>query len=297
MAKTMVQITLLLPHVSISRYGDMMTDVRSSVEKHKGEITLVQMTGPISDGTTGERNGESSQSSDDGGSGRELGRSERSRAARDAFDSPDAGSGSGSGEPAADAPRRRGRPSNAERAERAAQAGASAGERSSGERAAPAGRGEGAQRNEPERTREGSDTRSRQGEGRSGSSERGRDDQRGNREAARIEPADDWGDSPEDWADEITGDEGEDFHAKTPGDDWPDHLMPEGEIDKTVLSTLLGDHYKATGGKDRSLTFEVMENAVGTRQLGMVNEADYDRLARALLKDTARYRHGIKKPK
>lgn len=291
MSRTKMRIGFWLPTISVARVNDCLSELTPILEKHRASGILATIKGPYED-----QERENGKASDQGnaGSGR-LERAEpgdeRSRAARDAFAEPAA--------PAAEPPKRgRGRPRKSDTADAgsSASSGPPAEGRQRADSAASPDRREGSQRNEPERAREGSDTRSRQGEGRSGGAERGRDDQRGNREAPRVEPADEWGDSPADWAEEITGEEGEEFHAKTPGDDWPDHLMPAEPIDKATLGALCGDHYKATGGKDKGLTFALLERITGTRQLNQVAEKDYDILAQALLKDTARYQHGVKKP-
>ncbi len=84
--------------------------------------------------------------------------------------------------------------------------------------------------------------------------------------------------------------------VRIPGDEWPDYLTPE-TIDKTVLNTLLGDHFRATGGKDKALTTEIMEATTGLRSISHIEEENYRKLAKALIKDAARYTYGIKKPK
>lgn len=292
MAMTKMRIGFWLPTISVARVNDCLSELTPILQKHRASGILASIKGPYEDDQERANAPEERTQAGDG-SGR-LERAEpgeRSRAARDAFAEPDAPAA-----PAEPVKRGRGRPRKSDADGSPASSGAPAEGRQRASDAPSPDRREGAQRNEPERAREGSDTRSRQGEGRSGGAERGRDDQRGNREAPRVEPADEWGDSPEDWAEEITGEEGEDFHAKTPGDNWPDHLMPAEPIDKATLGALCGDHYKATGGKDKGLTFALLERITGTRQLNQVAEKDYDILAQALLKDTARYQHGVKKP-
>lgn len=81
------------------------------------------------------------------------------------------------------------------------------------------------------------------------------------------------------------------------GNAWPDDLMPEGEITKETLSELLAAHFNSTGGKDREPTFALMQETVGERSIKNVDPKNYDKLARALLKDIAKYTYGIKKPK
>lgn len=78
---------------------------------------------------------------------------------------------------------------------------------------------------------------------------------------------------------------------------WPDDLMPEGEITKEVLAELLAAHFNASGGKDREPTFALMAEITGERSVKNVKPADYVKLAKALLKDVAKYRYGIKAAK
>lgn len=281
MPKTAITVHFLLPTTAIMRVQDCLAEIVKAVENHKGNTPVVTIHGPIADDFTEKKNG---QGSSEDSRNTDLGRRDERERERDVASDGNADDGGDDGKPK----RGRGRPRKEE--------GPSSGKPD--EREPPARDSEGDRRNEPVGTRKGSGKADREGTGRDGGSERSRDDQRGNHEASRVKTDDDWTDesTDSDWADEITEEEGEDYHAKTPGDNWPNHLTPK-EIDKTVLSTILGDHYKATGGKDRGPTFELMESVTGHRQLGHVDEADYRKLAKALLKDIARYKHGVKRPK
>ena len=91
--------------------------------------------------------------------------------------------------------------------------------------------------------------------------------------------------------------EGEEWWAKTPDSDgWPASLMPEGPINRGVLSTIMSDHFRANGGKSRQATFDILTHVTDAPNLNEVHADDFDKLARALLRDTAKLRHGVKKP-
>jgi hypothetical protein len=72
--------------------------------------------------------------------------------------------------------------------------------------------------------------------------------------------------------------------------------MPAGPIDRKALAAMLSEHFRAAGGKSKTPTYDLLHEVAGTDDLAKVKTADYDKLARALLRDTAKYRHGVKKP-
>jgi hypothetical protein len=59
---------------------------------------------------------------------------------------------------------------------------------------------------------------------------------------------------------------------------------------------MMSEHFRATGGKQKGPTFQHLRDVSNVDVLAAVPEEDFDTLARRLLKDTARYRYGIKKP-
>lgn len=158
----------------------------------------------------------------------------------------------------------------------------------------------------PERTRKGAGEGAGEGEGRGGSTRGRGDDQRGNRQAARISSGEDRGEAQDEWEeagdekdvgelwDEAEDEPAELIAARSKGE-WPDSLTPK-EIDKTVIQSLLGEHFKSHGGKKKELTFDIMMEVTGARALGEVDPSDYEALAKALLKDAAKYNYGLKKP-
>lgn len=165
--------------------------------------------------------------------------------------------------------------------------------------------------NEPERASEDDEESGGKGAGRRRSSGGSAGSRRGTGKPVRVEqPADEddeeWGDdedgeeedADEDGEDVYTDEEmtanGEEWNAKTPGDEWPDGLTPK-KVDDAVLKRLMAEHHEATGQEARKATFDVMENVAGTRKLSEVKPAAYRKLAKALLKDTARYTYGVKK--
>jgi hypothetical protein len=103
-----------------------------------------------------------------------------------------------------------------------------------------------------------------------------------------VDPADLRGEEDE-------GINGEEWCAKTPGDAWPDSLTPES-VTRETLNELMATHYQAAGGKSREPTFDLLHLVCEADGLASVPAAEYRRLAKALLKDTARYRYGLKKP-
>lgn len=311
MTYTKLVTEFYVPTTSISRVQDCLKDIVAAVEAHKGVgidggAPFVTIQGPYSDGIINSSNGGThGQAGSRNGleRGRKVATNGDEDLPRDTFqgeDGADTGTrGSADTGTGADQPKRgRGRPRKSADGDggSTAQAGSSSGERDRGRSSSRSTEDDGG--NEPVGTREGSGKADREGKGRDGGSERSRDDQRGNRQASRVTESDEWGGEDEggEWADEEEEDP-ELVAARSPGDtNWPDSLTPK-DIDKTVLSTLLGDHYKATGGKDRAPTFELMESVTGVRQISQIDEDDYVKLAKALLKDAARYRFGIKKPK
>jgi hypothetical protein len=58
----------------------------------------------------------------------------------------------------------------------------------------------------------------------------------------------------------------------------------------------MSDHFRAAGGKQKAPTFQILRDVSNVDVLAAVPEEDFDTLARRLLKDTARYRYGLKKP-
>lgn len=324
MPKTLFVIEGLAPHASVARSSDFLTDIRAVFNKHKVGDFFVTQSGPFSDNFT--RRGEyathsdasagSGRGGDGGGGGDGRGRLERGpqseagkRAAED-FAEPEAdagaeGGGTGTG-------KRRGRPPGSGKRGGAAEAGsgASAGQRDG--RGEAGGGAEGARGSQPVGTRQGADEGAGEGAGRNGGADGGGRDQRGDRQAARVSSGEDRGEEGDDWnegGETATDDEWNDaapakddqppeyWAARSAGSAWPDELMPPGKIDASVLAELLADHFNATGGKDRGLTFAVMEEATGERAVKNVKAEDYDKLARALLKDAARYRYGVKEAK
>jgi len=283
MARTKLVVEFFLPTTSINRVQDCMGEVVKVVESHKGTTPFVVISGPHSD--NGEvKNGEEQ--------GSELGRARRadsgsSVAAGTGDNGTGAGIGTDTGEPVK---RGRGRPPGSGKA----RSGSSEEGRGTDD-ASGASSSEGTRNDEPVRTREGADKGSTEGRSGSRGSTGSGDDQRGDREEAGLDEGWDEEASGDDWSD-ADDENDEEWHAKTPGHEIPDRFLPK-EIDKATVQQLLADHYKATGGKDRGPTFDLMDDAVGSKQLSNVSEADYKKLAKALIKDTWRYRYGVKKSK
>lgn len=92
---------------------------------------------------------------------------------------------------------------------------------------------------------------------------------------------------------EDDGVNGEAWCAKTPGDDWPDSLTP-ADVDRSTLTTIMSDHYRAHGGKVKAVTFDLLFKACEAAVIADVPEKELRRVAKLFLKDTARYVHGIK---
>lgn len=304
MTKTVITLTAEMDTTSLSRVGALMDDVALVFKQHKTRpATLV-----ISQG----KEAYDDRAQADGTDGGDVGRARAEagkRAAEDfpAEDEPDAA-------PEQPVKRGRGRPRKSDAGSEAGS-GPSAGSEQRGKRAE--GRAEAADGDEPVRTRKGTGEGSDEGEGRGRGAGRSGDDQRGNRGTARVSTGEDRGEAAdEDWDDaepeekpaprrskKDEDDDGPEHHAKVPDRQrkdgttqfvWPDHLMPEDKITSESLSALLAEHFSATGGKDRSATFAIMEDATGVRKMSEVDPRDYDNLAAGLLKDIARHKYGIK---
>lgn len=292
---TKITFEVFLPTTSTARVNDFILACDSIAKEHKGRAPFVTFQGPFNEQF--ERNLSNVRQSEGG----EPVRNERAEAAAADFAEPEAsGDGKPGRKPRSDAgqprgPRQGKTGSAAEGPERGAQAG--------GAKGGAGGDGDGATAKGGQRgggTGKGKDGGPGGGVGRTG------DAHRGNEQAASVEAAEeDWdnenGGEGDDWDTPATDEsEGEDQDAKwwcrTPGNTWPDKLMPEGEITRTVLSGLMSDHFRAAGGKQKAPTFEIIREISNVSTLSDVPEADYDALARALLKDTARYEHGVKKP-
>lgn len=316
MSKTQIVITLVLPTTSYSRIGDFMADIVSVREKHKGADMFTTMSGPILD-IDSERQTNATHSDDGpgrgtGGSGRDgrgggVGRSEAAERAAADFAEPE-----GPESAAAEQPKRRGRPRKQPDAGGTGPEAEGAPARGRKRTEGAAGPAEGTARTEPVGTRQGAGEGAGQGQGGRGGAGGSRDDQRGDREASRVASANDgWDD--EDQSEGAGGEtaglndeEGPDWWCKTPDNrdgsiEWPDHLMPQTWIDGTDIelehiTPLLAAHFTASGGKDREPTFEIVKAITGERNIKNVDPDKYEELVRALLKDTARYEFGVKKP-
>ena len=320
MPKTKLQAELFLPTTSVARISDFATDLNAVLVKHKAEGFFLTTSGPFPDkytergftnvatvGTT------RSVDSPDGRPG-DGERSERARQAAADFGAqgpepePEPGAEAGDGSKPAGGRKPRsdaGKP-------RGARGGTEAG--TAGEGPERAGRGSraqaGAERDgngdAPQGGQQGRGEREGQDRGpRVGGRGAGRADQR-DAEASRVAAQDeDWGSGGSAGASDDErepGVEDEAWHAKTPDEDgWPDHLMPPGDLDRAALSTILGDHYRAHGGKFRSVTFDKLWDATqdsvhgAAENLDQLHPDDFDHVARVLLRDAAQYRHGIKK--
>jgi hypothetical protein len=69
--------------------------------------------------------------------------------------------------------------------------------------------------------------------------------------------------------------------------------MPKGTLDKAALGQVLSQHFEQSG--DRAKTLAVLKEATGESALPNVHPDDYDKAARALLKDAARIEYGVKR--
>lgn len=312
MAKTRVVIEVFLPTTSMSRVNDFVVKVvDAAVKEHRGEFPNVVINGPFHDGYvpemmrgSNEASGNSRNGSGGGGAGggRADGGGRVERSARDEaderarndfeddFEDDDEGS-AGPAEPApepAEPKRKRGRPPGS--GKRAEASGSAAGSEQREQRAEGTGRSaEGNRGNVSRGTDEGAREGRGQGEGGSRGAGADRGNQRRDAEQARVADPNDWND---DDGPDANLEEGPDWWAKTPGDEWPDHLTPEN-IDETVLAQLLAKHFEACG--DRQKTYAVMQEATNERTLKNVHPDDFDKLARALLKDAARIQFGVKR--
>lgn len=292
----------VLPGTSRARMLDVVADLEKVLVDHK--CTTIRFSlgiTPVETKVKGKDNDGHEQ----------AGRSERGQAAADDFaDDGEAPAAADEGKPAGRKPRSdAGKP----RGKRGAQADGPSAEGPERPRAGEAeagghGRGrapEGGKRGEREASDAGG--RSGRGGGRSG------DVHGGNGEAAEVAAdEEDWG-SAEDADPEsldltnkpAEGDapefdsfeEGEAWWAKTPDKDgWPDNLLPEGELNRGYLSRMMSDHFRANGGKSKAATFDLLMSVTGAEDLNKVHADDFDKLARALARDTAKLRHGVKKP-
>jgi hypothetical protein len=280
MTRTKIELSWYLPTSSFSRVSDALEAARKVLEnEHKAHDFFVHIEGPHADQNEGDTNGKGT------GQGDRLER--RADRADDRDGSADATGKSGSAD-GTDAPKRgRGRPR---------KEGPGSSEGSEQRRDEGADRSQEPERNVVQRTREGATEGRSEGPQRDDRSGRSGRAGSGSDEAPRVNTQDDWGDDWGSGSDTETSDLTPAEAVNLPGDEWPDKLTPF-DIDATVLNSLLGDHFRATGGKDRGPTFELMERVTGARQISKVAEKDYSALAKALLKDTARYEFGLKKPK
>lgn len=294
-----VTLQFFLPTTSLARVSDAMAEIRKAVEENKGSnIEIGLYTPAIPHGA---------QDNDDG---KRLERSERNeaRGRGEGRDGTEDGTGKADDGKAGKPAGRRGRlPKSSgdgdgnEGSSRSAAEGRGRGKGRDGDEA-----GEDARGNVAERTRKGADEGVDEGEGRRGRSGGSRDDQRGNREASRISSGKDRGEADDAWGDDDDkaggwddegGEEDARLVAARSKKEWPDDLLPcnPDDIDASVITSLLSDHFAATGGKDRSLTTDIMSEVTGTRSIREVEEKDYPDLARALMKDAAKYEFGLKK--
>lgn len=325
--KTKITVATFLPTTSRSRHMDFLADLEKVVTAHKGHGTQVVISGPYHPGYVPEElrgtdNAKHATSDAGGGSDGGTGggeRSERQRAAAADFAEPeapaDAGKPAGGRKPRSDAGKPRGpRGGGAEASGSAAgQSGRGRGRGSAQGGDAAGGDGDGS-------APEGGEQRGRAGEKADGGSGRGRGQARraddGDAEASRVAAAaEDWGSSSSSAKDANDGkpgiggkaedgpefdnfEEEEAWWAKTPDEDgWPDSLMPEQDpLTRSDMSNLMSDHFRAAGGKFREPTFDLLYLHFGADNLDEVKEEDYDKLARILLRDAAKYTYGVKKP-
>ena len=317
MAKTKLVLEILLPTTSLARISDFTTAFDALRKTHKASGLFVTTSGPFPDDFNERGTNDSSQQSgtvrpgSDGrpGSGE---RSERGQAAAADFseaeqpntpaepESGDGGKPAGGGrKPRSDAGKPRGAQAGGKAAEGPERAGRGSGSEG------------GAKRNGNDDAPQGSRQGRGQGEGqdsgpRDGGRGAGRADQR-NAEAARVSASDeDWGAGGNSGAsddDRAPGVEDEAWHAKTPDEDgWPDHLMPAGDLDRAAMATIFSDHYRAHGGKFRAVTFDLLWDATQdsvhgpAENLDKLHPDDFDMVARVMLRDAAKYRHGLKPP-
>lgn len=310
MPKTKIVLEGFLPTTSYSRASDFLTEVRKVCEAHKFEGLFITNSGPFPDSYT---EGKSAYDQHQQAGRHEDPRAdegrERARAAAEDFGDEagddgrgpegDPGTGKRTRKPRSDAGKPRGpRGGRGDDGAGEAGSGSSAGQREHrGEDRAEAGpqrsRGDGdgpapARGERGQRPGQGADGRPRGG----GRGDGHADDR--NEQAAPV--ADDWDEGTDEEAldpEEVNSEEGEDWWAKTPGDEWPDSLTPE-KITRETISELMSEHFRATGGKAKKLTLDLVWAVCKVDKLAAVSERDFRPLAKALLKDAARYRHGIK---
>ena len=317
MAKTKVVLEFFLPTTKTQVVANCMADVLSMAKTtYDARDVFASYSGPFVDEYVPENrrgNNEASGNSRNGsggggaGGGRADGGGRVERSARDEADErarsdfedderarsdfEDDEGNAGPAEPApepAEPKRKRGRPPGS--GKRAEASGSAAGSEQREQRAEGTGRSaEGNRGNVSRGTDEGAREGRGQGEGGSRGAGADRGNQRRDAEQARVADPNDWND---DDGPDANLEEGPDWWAKTPGDEWPDHLTPEN-IDETVLAQLLAKHFEACG--DRQKTYAVMQEATNERTLKNVHPDDFDKLARALLKDAARIQFGVKR--
>lgn len=280
MAKTKGVLEFFLPTSSFARINDAIEEVRKVLEKHRGTDFFITYSGPFPDDTRGDNGGQSEHRRDVGRSG--PGRDEADNRARDDFEDE---AGDGADEPAEPVKRKRGRPPGS--GKRAEASGSSSGQSGRGEGSGRSGEGD--RGNERRRADEGAGEGRGEGEGRSRGAGADRGAERRDPEQTRVKASQNW---DEDGPDNNT-EEGADWWAKTPGDEWPDHLMPKGDLDKAMMGEILSQHFEQSG--DRAKTLAVLKEATGESSLPNVHPDDYDKAARALLKDAARIEYGVKR--
>lgn len=319
-----VVVQFYLPTTSYSRIGDGLQAIFDVVKAQRGEGYFATISGPHGEeeATAQKPEGPNDRRLDEQRSG-----SGRASEAREAFEG-----GKGAADAAKPAPAptasaddgkprastgKRGRPPGSRNRKDAGEAGAS--EERPERRERQSGDTEDARGDEPVRTREVSDEGAPAGGGRARGADRSRDDQRGDREAPRLKVVpksqddgidwgedDEWGGGEDDAADPPSDDPfdeddmDEAWIAKAPGDLWPIKRMPisEDELTIPVLSKLLSEHHMAaTGGSDdRSLTRAILAKFAADN-LKNLDERDYWKFARTIVKDTMRYVHGVKAQK
>lgn len=292
---TRVTVSFLFKGTSLTRNADMMSFVMEEIEKRNGlDATYVIAT--LNEGTENGRR--ELGRAGNGGEGTEGKRAEAgSGKAADA----DGGDGKAAGKP-------RGRPRKSDDADggnadagNGEEARSSGGKRGGGKRA-EAGEDRGG--NVSSGTDEGADEGNvGRAEGRGGAGGRG-GAVGGDRQAARVSSGEDRGEADDDWGDDAAApkeDEWEEENprlvaARMPASKWPDDLLPvaRDEIDKTVLTTLLSEHFNANGG-NKAKTLDLMETTTGHRAVKDVDPADYRKLACTLMHSAARYEFGLEK--
>lgn len=288
MFKTKVVLEFFLPTTSLSRINDVVEPIRKGIEGARGQGFFMTYSGPFPDDSEAKTNDRNSSTAD----GRpDLGRSgDRDAAdarARDDFQDDQTGERGGD-QPAEPVKRGRGRPpKQRDGAEASGTAPGKSGRGSDAE--GSRGPAEGSGGNVARGADEGAGEGLGSGEGRARGAGRDRDAERGNSEEARVKPAPNWDEEGPD----ANTEEGADWWCKTPGAEWPDHLMPKGTLDKAMLGEILSQHFEQSG--DRVKTLAVLKEATGEGALPNVHPDDYDKAARALLKDAARIQYGVKR--